>query len=428
VERLKPVVVSIQSTRAVREDSEPGNPVDLFRHFFGQPDEDRDERRHSLGSGFIISGGHIVTNYHVVKGAMDVTVRLDDGRDLKADVVGRDAKTDVALLRLREPPVNLPIARLGDSDPLKVGDWVVAIGNPFGLGHTVTSGIVSAKERFFGAGPYDDFIQTDASINPGNSGGPLFNAQGEVVGVSAAVIEGGQGLGFAIPINIVKNVVTQLEQRGGVVRGWIGIDVQELNPELVDAFHLRSANGALVTSVDDKSPSARAGLHTGDVILEWDGKAVREATRLPLMIAETPPGNRVKVTYMRSSGRRETAIEVGTLHDAHDRQDVAGHDDPAPPPRREHGKLGAQVEDLTPELADRLGLKERHGVLVVSVQPGGAAEGSLEPGDVILEADHRTVASSRSLTQRLERMHKDEVALLRVRRADQFLYEGIRMP
>jgi serine protease Do len=429
-ERVKPVVVAIQSTQRARAGTDDRDPLELFHHFFGAPGaEERRQHRHSLGSGFIISEqGLVITNYHVVKGASDVAVKLDDGREFKADVIGRDSKTDVALVRLRGGPKGLPVARLGDSDQLHVGDWVVAIGNPFGLGHTVTSGIVSAKERFFGAGPYDDFIQTDASINPGNSGGPLFDSTGSVVGVSAAIIQGGQGIGFAIPINIVKNVVKQLEARGQVVRGWIGIDIQELTPTLASAFKLDRNVGALVASVDPHGPAARAGLQPGDVIVEWNGRSVRESIRLPLLVAETAPNERAKMTVVRQGERRVLAVEVGTLREREEREDVAGREEPSPAAdRRQGGKLGARVEELTPEVAHRLGLSAQRGALVVAVYPGGPAEGVLEVGDVVVEADQRPVRATGTLEHVMAEHRSGDVLLLRINRGQQLVYGAIKL-
>jgi len=429
-EKLKPLVVSIQTTQSVSSSDDDESP-DFFHRFFGGPGE-KAERRRSLGSGFIISAdGHVVTNYHVVKGATDVAIKLDDGREFKADVMGRDSKTDVALLRMRKAPRNLPVARLGDSDKLKVGDWIIAIGNPFGLGHTVTAGIVSAKERFFGAGPYDDFIQTDASINPGNSGGPLFNSQGEVVGVSAAIIQGGQGIGFAIPINIVKTVVNQLETKGAVTRGWIGVDIQEVTPELAAAFKLDKSEGALIADVDKAGPAAKVGIQPGDVITSWAGKAVREANRLPLLVAETPPGNRVRVELVRRGQRKSFDVSVATLHDASDeRENVSGRESSAVPPadRRHGGRLGIQAHDLTPEVARRLGISgTKSGVLVLGVAPGGAAEGVLDAGDVIVEADGKPIAATAALTSVVEQKKSGEVLLLRVRRSKQTVFAAVRL-
>jgi serine protease Do len=428
-EKLKPLVVSIQTTQAAGGDDDEG--PDFFHRFFGGPEE-RSERRRSLGSGFIISAdGHCITNYHVVKGATDVTIKLDDGREFKADVIGRDSKTDVALLRMRKAPRNLPIARLGDSDKLRVGDWIIAIGNPFGLGHTVTAGIVSAKERFFGAGPYDDFIQTDASINPGNSGGPLFNAQGEVVGVSAAIIQGGQGIGFAIPINIVKRVVQQLEAKGAVTRGWIGVDIQEMTPDLAQAFKLERSDGALIAQVERGGPASKAGIEPGDVIVSWGGKPVREANRLPLLVAETVPGNKVNVDVMRKGQKRSAQVLVGTLHEANDeRENVVGREAAVVPPsdRRHGGRLGIQAHDLTPEVARRLGISGvKTGVLVLGVAPGGAAEGVLDSGDVIVEADGRTVTTTGALSAMVDQKKSGDVVLLRVRRSKQLVFAAVRL-
>ena len=243
-----------------------GGEEDFFNHFFGQMPE-RDLKQQSLGSGFIVDKeGYILTNNHVVDGADDIRVTLLDGRSYDAEVTGRDPKTDIALIKIK-PENGLPVATLGDSDALQVGEWVIAIGNPFGFGHTVTAGVVSAKDRTIGAGPYDAFIQTDASINPGNSGGPLFNARGEVVGINSAIVSSGQGIGFAIPINMAKNIMAQLRDKGSVTRGWLGVQIQALTPELRESLKLAAEGGALVAGVIKGDPAEKAGLKAGDVVV-----------------------------------------------------------------------------------------------------------------------------------------------------------------
>ncbi len=414
VEKLSPAVVNVQ---AVQIEHGPGDGLDEFFHrFFGG---ERGESRRALGSGFVVdAGGLVVTNFHVVKDAADVKVRLSDGREFKGDVVGRDPKTDLALVRLRGAR-GLPTVQLGDSDKLRVGDPVVAIGNPFGLGNTVTSGIVSAKERVVGAGPYDDFIQTDASINPGNSGGPLFDLDGRVVGVNTAMVAGGTGIGFAIPINLAKVVEEELRVRGKVTRGFIGVSVQEMTADLARAFKLPRAEGALVGEVAPNGPAAKAAMKPGDVIVEWNGHKVAEGNRLPLLVAETPPGTRARATVVRDGKEVPLEVTVAELpadkeERDEERQPVAGHGG-------RHG-LGVELRAVTPEIARSHGLPPG-GVAVLDVDPDGAAAGRLFPGDIIVEAD-RKPARTPDDVKRAAGAAKGPL-LLRVRRKDALLYVAL---
>jgi len=306
VDRVKPAVVNISTSRTVRT---PGNP---FQHFFGPfrgspfgdiPDRERKQR--SLGSGFIIdAAGHIITNNHVVAGAEEIRVKLADGRELPVQVVGRDSKTDIALLKMAAAVKDLQTLPLGDSDDVKVGEWVIAIGNPFGLALTVTQGIVSATGRVIGAGPYDDFIQTDAAINPGNSGGPLFNTAGEVVGINTAIFSqsgGNIGIGFAVPVNMVKNLLPQLKAKGPVSRGWLGVSIGPVSDEMAKQLKLNDKKGALVVEVIERSPADRAGIQSGDVVVAFDGKEVAGSTELPRLVGNTAIGKEVTVRVIRES-------------------------------------------------------------------------------------------------------------------------------
>jgi serine protease Do len=326
VEQVKPAVVNISTTRVERGRpwQMPGSPFprrfgerdpfeEFFERFFGGMGPQRELRLRSLGSGFIINrGGYIVTNNHVVENATDIKVALADAGEFDATVIGRDPKTDVALIKI-DTKQDLPVAALGSSDKLRVGEWVMAIGNPFGLGHTVTVGIASAKDRIIGAGPYDDFIQTDASINPGNSGGPLFNLRGEVVGINTAIVATGQGIGFAIPINLAKTVLTQLHEKGRVTRGWLGVQVQRVTPELARAFGLDRPRGALVAEVLSNSPAERAGLQPGDVIIEFKGQPIDSMHELPWLVANTQPGTQVDVKLIRRQQQRIVPVIVGEM-------------------------------------------------------------------------------------------------------------------
>ncbi|HOD35844.1 MAG TPA: Do family serine endopeptidase [Syntrophales bacterium] len=315
VDRVKPAVVNISTSRTVRT---PGNP---FQHFFGPfrgspfgdiPDRERKQR--SLGSGFIIdAAGHIITNNHVVAGAEEIRVKLADGRELPVQVVGRDSKTDIALLKMAAAVKDLQTLPLGDSDDVKVGEWVIAIGNPFGLALTVTQGIVSATGRVIGAGPYDDFIQTDAAINPGNSGGPLINLRGEVIGINTAIVAAGQGIGFAVPSNMARAVVAQLMQKGKVVRGWIGVSTQTVTPDLAPSFGLKEPKGALVSEVATGSPAAAAGMKRGDVVIAFNGKEVKSVLDLPKSVAETPIGKVVPVRVIRDKKEMTLRVKVEEL-------------------------------------------------------------------------------------------------------------------
>ena len=316
VEVVKPAVVNISTTQAVRGRGPDPLREFLERHFGeGLPPE---EPRRSLGSGFIIEpDGYVLTNNHVIENAQTIMVRLSDEEEHPARVVGRDVRTDLALLKISGPG-KLAAARLGDSDGLRVGDWVVAIGNSFGLEHTVTAGIVSAKGRVIGAGPYDDFIQTDAAINPGNSGGPLFNARGEVVGINSAIFSrsgGSIGIGFAIPINLAKELIPQLKSKGRVSRGWIGVSAAAVTPEMAKSLGATARRGALVGEVVPGGPAARAGVQAGDVIVGFQGKPLRRADELPRLAARSAVGSEVELTHLRGGKELTVKFRLGELPD-----------------------------------------------------------------------------------------------------------------
>lgn len=356
---------------------------DFFERFYG--DMPGSFETQSLGSGFIISeDGYIFTNYHVIENAKEITVTLHDGESYEADVIGIDPKTDLALIKI-EANDKLPYVKMGDSEKLEVGEWVVAIGNPFGLAETVTAGIVSAKGRIIGSGPYDNFIQTDASINPGNSGGPLFNINGEVVGINTAIINQGQGIGFAIPINMALELLPQLK-KGKVIRGWLGIVIQEVTPELAEFFGLSSARGALITNIESGSPADKAGLKKEDIILEFDGKKIENMKDLPLIVAKTPVGEEVKVNILRDGKTMEMKLTVGEMPTE---GMIAGPSGDVP---TTDTKLGIAVEDVTPNIAHYLGLPDDNGVLVSTVENGGLAEkAGIMRGDIIMELNHTKI-------------------------------------
>jgi len=315
VRQEKPAVVNISTTQknSKVEGILPENHPPLG-DFFGNalPKEFKGQ---NLGSGFIIKkDGLILTNNHVIDKAEKIIVRLSDEREFEAKVIGRDERTDLALIKITDPR-NLSVVRMGDSDQLEVGEWVIAIGNPFGLEQTVTVGIVSAKGRAIGNGPFDDYIQTDASINPGNSGGPLFNIAGEVIGINTAINPSGQGIGFAIPINQVKKVLDQLETNGKISRGWLGVMIQELNDDLARSFHLKDKSGALISEVFKNSPAFQAGIERGDVIVEFDGRKIEHMRMLPVIVAATPIGKEIKLKMIRDGEERTLSVKIGVMED-----------------------------------------------------------------------------------------------------------------
>lgn len=384
--RLTPLVVNISTAKNVLPQRRLGRPYnnpfgstpfdEFFDRFFDEAPQ-RNQKQRSLGSGFIISrDGLILTNNHVVEGADEIKVKLNNGKEFKAELKGRDQKLDLALLKINSP-VDLPAASLGESDSIEIGEWVMAIGNPFGLAETVTAGIVSAKGRVIGSGPYDDFIQTDASINPGNSGGPLFNAKGEVIGINSAIIAGGQGIGFAIPINMAKSIIPQLKEKGKVTRGWLGVQSQAVTPELAESYGLEGEKGALVVEVIKDTPAEKAGIRSGDIITELDGRHVKDPNELSRIVASTAPGKTVAVKLFRDGN--DKVIEVNLEKRVDDGEG-------GPTESGKADKLGLSVQNLTKDLATSLRIKDGKGIVVTEVTPGGLAdEAGIIRGDMILE-------------------------------------------
>lgn len=423
VKRLKDTVVNINTTKKVRlpkdhpdvenPSSEKGEPRDFFDKFFGGRERDFNQR--NMGSGVIIHpDGYIVTNDHVVEGTEVIQVRLSTGKQYQAELVGTDSKTDLALIKIRaEAP--LPVATIGDSAKLEVGDWVLAIGNPFGFDHSVTAGIVSGKGRVLGSGPYDDFIQTDAAINPGNSGGPLFNLRGEVIGINTAIIPRSR-FGFAIPSNMAKTVLLQLKARGKVTRGWLGVVIQQVTPPAADALGLRESQGALVSEVMADSPAEKVGIKRGDVILRFRGKPVTEVRDLPRLVAETPVGTEAEMEILRDGRRMTLRLRVGELRE--ERLAQARPQDPG---------FGLTVQDLTPELAKGLGVPEGQGVAVTRVAPGSAAdEAGVRKGDVILEVNRKPVKTRDAFEAAIRQRGEGSSLLLLVRRRDTTRYIAMK--
>lgn len=424
--KLKPAVVNISTAKTVapqkrlRRPSTPFGP-DPFDEFFGRFFDDVPQhafKQRSLGSGFIISDtGYILTNNHVVAGADEIKVKLSDGREFKAVVKGTDEKLDLAVLKI-DVKDHLPKAELGDSDAIEVGEWVMAIGNPFGLAQTVTAGIVSATGRVIGSGPYDDFIQTDASINPGNSGGPLFNADGKVIGINTAIVAGGQGIGFAIPINMAKAVLPQLEETGKVTRGWLGVSVQAVTPELARSFGLEGENGALVAEVVKESPADKAGLKSGDIILEFDGKPIREMNALPRLVAGTPVGKKVVLTILRNGKQEEVPVTIERLREGTPEAETAAAAD----------RLGMTVHELSADVAAQMGVKETKGVVVVAVKPGGLAEeAGISAGDIIREINGARIASVEDYAKAVAAQKKGGVMRLLLRRGESSLFVALKV-
>jgi serine protease Do len=370
---------------------------DFFERFFGD-DPQREFKQRSLGSGFIIDkDGYIVTNNHVIEDADQIKVKLKNGQEFDAEIVGRDANTDIALIKLKSAQ-ELPFVKLGDSTKLKVGDWVMAIGNPFGLEHTVTAGIVSAKGRVIGSGPYDDFIQTDASINPGNSGGPLLNLQGEVVGINTAIVATGQGIGFAIPMNLARGIIEQLIAQGEVTRGWLGVAIQDLTRELAEYYGIPDEKGVLVTEVFPGDPAETAGIRPRDVVIEVNGKKVSSSRELSRTIADIGVGDRAKILVLRNGKTKTFRVKIAKREDS---KIIARRR-----PQEEGDELGIRVTNVTSEIASRFNLAAAEGVVVIGVESGSkGSEAGITVGDMIKEINHRaikTVEDYQSVLKQIE--------------------------
>ncbi len=427
-DKVKPAVVNISTTATV---TVPGNPFkqffgpneqgpfgDFFHHYFREM-PDKKMKQQSLGSGFIIDrDGFIITNNHVVDNAEEIKVKLADGREFTAKVVGRDAKTDLALIKIAPAHEDLPLLALGDSARMRVGDWVLAVGNPFGLEHTVTQGIISATGRVIGSGPYDDFLQTDAPINPGNSGGPLVNLKGEVIGINTAIVSSGQGIGFAIPSDLAKSVITQLKEKGKVVRGWLGVAIQTVTPDLARSFNIKKAKGALVSEVMPGGPAEKGGAQTGDIITAFDGKEIRTANDLPLIVAETPVGKSVDVAIIRNGKEEHLTVKVAELTEK-----VAAAESTAPVQ-----SFGMKVQNITPELRRQLGITQKSGVVVVGVEQGSvAADAGIQAGDVIFEVNRAHIRDLAEYEATMKKTQKGQPVLFLVKRGKQTFYVSMQV-
>jgi serine protease Do len=440
--KLLPTVVNIATTQTLKApppsaipNVPPGSPLeDLFKNFLG-PNPDRPKHVTSLGSGFIIDpSGFIVTNNHVIEDSDQITVTLNDGSSLPAKIVGRDTKTDLALLKVT-PKKPLPATHFGDSDKARIGDWVMAIGDPFGLGSTVTAGIVSARNRDINAGPYDDFIQTDAPINRGNSGGPLFDMDGNVIGINSAIFSpsgGSIGIGFSIPSNMARDVVAQLKQFGVAKRGWIGVRIQQVTDEIAQGMGLSNTQGALVADVTAGGPAEKAGLKNGDVVLTFDNKPVADSRELPRIVASTPIGKTVNIDVLRKGKKQSYKIVIAKLDEG--APDKLGKKLPPPPPPKPKSKISQLGLSLVP-LDDAARAKFKlarniQGVAVSDVDPDSpAADKNFRPGDVIVEVQSRPVKDPADVEARVDADVKagKKVELMLVSRNGDLTYVGLRL-
>jgi len=446
-DKLLPTVVNIATSQTLKQrgpqaglpDIPPGSPLaDLFKNFLG-PEKNQPRHVTSLGTGFIIDpSGLIVTNNHVIEDAEHITATLNDGTVLPAKLIGRDEKTDIALLKVT-PKKPLPAARFGDSDHARVGDWVIAIGNPFGLGSTVTAGIVSARNRDINSGPYDEFIQTDAPINRGNSGGPLFDTDGNVIGVNSAIYSpsgGSVGIGFSIPANLVRSVVTQLRQFGTAKRGWIGVRIQAVTDDLAEGLGLPSATGALINDVSKGGPAAKAGIANGDLVTTFDGKNVGDSRALPRIVAETPIGKTVNVDVLRKGKKQTVKLTVAKLED--DKPMKAKPKTEMPAPAQGQAKPKSRVSQLGLSLAAidgdaraqfKLGGNIK-GVVVTDVAAESpAAEKNLHAGDVIVQVQNQAVRTPDDVARQVEADAKagKKVELMLVNRGGDLIYVALKL-
>lgn len=414
-----------------------GSPFqEFFDEFFNKQEKgnNRPRRVQSLGSGFVVDAtGLIITNNHVIEGADEITANFNDGSKLKAEIVGRDPKTDIAVLRVKpEPGKPLKAVKFGDSGVLRVGDWVMAIGNPFGLGGTTTLGIVSARNRDINSGPYDNFLQTDASINRGNSGGPLFNMRGEVIGINTAIISpsgGSIGIGFAIPSNTATSVIAQLQEFGETRRGWLGVRIQQVTDELAESLEMKSARGALVAGVTASGPADAAGIEPGDVVIEFDGKPVPTMRDLPRMVADTPVGKDVDVKLLRKGKEITVKVDLGRLEEG---EKIASKEKNAPAVAKETTVLGLTLKDLSASLREQYGIAESvEGVVITEVEANSsAAEKRIQAGDVVVEVSQEKVGTPEavdSLVKDLKQAGRKSALLLLANKEGELRFVAVRI-
>ena len=426
-ERVKPAVVNISTTKVLKGRS-LGNPFgrspfqdyfgdDFFNRFFGDIPE-RDFKQKSLGSGFIISDdGYIFTNNHVVENTDKILVKISDGKEYEAKIIGTDPKTDIALIKIK-PDNGLPIVEIGDSDILRVGEWVIAIGNPFGLEQTVTAGIVSAKGRVIGAGTYDNFIQTDASINPGNSGGPLFNMQGKVIGINTAIVAQGQGIGFAIPINMAKNILSDLKTKGKVTRGWLGVSIQDISEDIAKSMNYKTKEGVLVTDVFKDDPADKAGIKVGDVITEINGKQIKDTHDLLLTTATLHVGEKAIMKVLRD-GKAISLTAV--VAERKDKPEVALM-------KKSQTYFGINVQEISKELAKQLDIAQGVGLIVTEVEEGSPADNvGIQPRDIIIQVNKVKVSTLKQYMSEITKAAEKKNVILLIKRGNSNFFVGLHL-
>lgn len=431
-EKAGSAVVNINTVKTVDTDQrqrlfdqfrDRGGPFQDFFENFERFFQQQPRTQRSLGSGFILSAdGFIVTNNHVIEGADEVHVTLQGEENYKAEIVGRDPDTDLALLKI-DPDNKLPTLKFGDSEKMRIGEWVVAIGNPFGLDHSVTAGIISAKGRIIGAGPYDDFIQTDASINPGNSGGPLLNMDGEVIGINTAIVAAGQGIGFAVPSNMAQRIIEQLKSGEKIRRGWLGVSIQNLDKDMAKALGLDEPRGALVANAMPGEPAARAGVKTGDVILAVNGENVKDTNELLRKVAAIKPGQKVRLTIWRNQGSRQIDVTLGER----DSERLAeGRAPSMQPDGGSKSEIGLTMRPVTDREAQALGLDSPQGLLVTDVaadSPAGMA--NIAPGDVIMEINQQAISTVGEFEKVIEESSEKGVVIVLLKRRGQNIFRTI---
>ncbi len=423
VEKAGPAVVNIRTVKTIKG----GGPVykqffspfgeehpmdDIFKKFFGE-EQQKEYKRNSLGSGFIIDKeGYIITNNHVIKDADDIKVKIKDGEEFEAKIIGRDTETDIALIKIESNRNNFYSVNLGDSSKLKVGEWVVAIGSPFGLEQTVTAGIVSAKGRVIGSGAYDNFIQTDASINFGNSGGPLINMNGEVIGINTAIIYQGQGIGFAIPINMAKEIAEQLKLHGEYKRGWIGVKVQDITKDMADYYNLTDKNGVFIADTFKGDPADKAGIKPKDIIVEINGEKINNTHELLRIIAGIKVGTSAKITVLRDGGTKTFNIDIAERN-LEKKENVISNNDS----KKYSDDLGLTVSDITPEIAEQFGIDQNKGVIVIDTESDKKGEkAGLQKGDIITEINRINVHSLKDYTNIIKKIGKGETIRMFIER------------
>ncbi len=433
VNKVKGAVVNISTTKIIKTNptmQQFGPMGEQFKQFFGPhffeqfmgPQGPQEYKEHALGSGFIINKeGYILTNNHVIAGMTDIRVITDNGDQYTAKIIGADPQTDLALLKV-VPKKPLDVAYLGDSAKVQVGDWVVVIGNPFGLDHTVTAGIISAKGRRLSSSNYDQFLQTDAAINRGNSGGPVFNLNGEVIGISTAIIAPsiGQGIGFAIPINVAKTIIPQLIEHGKVIRGWLGVYIQNISPDLAESFRLkRDQKGAVVTKVIKDGPADKAGIKQGDVIIKFDGKEVKNADDLPWIVSNTPIGSKIDVKILRQGKEKTIKVTVGELPSKTEVASIAA-------PKEENvseKKLGITVSNITPDVQREYNMQTDKGIVVTNVAEGSPADmAGIEKGDIVKQVNQKDINNVEDYSKVMSSVKKGEMVSLLITRGNANIY------